>query len=596
MSKTLSKRWDLDSLFKGGSSSEELKKFVHQLHNDLSVLEEKLVAAVVPETNEQMEEWAALLLELQGLMARMQEAGSFAGCLTAENVHDEKAKQWQANLKPYRIRIGACMTQMEDHISEMTEETFEALLKLEALEGLTFYIREKREWTEDKLSSEQEKLANALAQDGYHGWGEMYNTIVSSLKIPFDENGETKQLSAGQAQNKLESSHRPTRVKMFEEWEKAWSSRADLFAETLNHLSGFRLSLYEKRGWEDPLKEPLMINRMSKDTLDAMWGAIEDMKADLIPYMRRKAELIGVDQLEWHDVHAPIGEISDFISYEDGAETISQQFAAFSPKLSTFTDMAFQKNWIEAEDRENKRPGGFCTTLPVSDETRIFMTYEGTPSNLATLAHELGHAYHQYAMKGLPYFATKYAMNVAETASTFAEQIVADASIENASSKEEEISLLDAKLNRGLAFFMNLHSRFLFETRFYEARKDGWLTASEISELMVEAQKEAYCGELASYHPHFWAAKLHFHTTNVPFYNFPYTFGYLFSMGIYARAKEEGESFENKYVALLRDTASMSVEDLAEKHLQKDLTQQDFWKQAARSLLNDTKRFLELTK
>lgn len=223
------------------------------------------------------------------------------------------------------------------------------------------------------------------------------------------------------------------------------------------------------------------------------------------------------------------------------------------------------------------------------------MTYDGSASNVATLAHELGHAYHQAVMNDLPQMAQRYAMNVAETASTFAEMIVADAAVEQAETDEEKIQLLDDKLSRSVAFFMNIHSRFLFETRFYEERKRGIVSTSRLNELMEEAQKEAYCGALADYSPTFWASKLHFHITGVPFYNFPYTFGYLFSMGIYARARQEGEGFEEQYVNLLRDTGRMNVEDLAKKHLDVDLTAADFWQDAIDFLKQDVEMYLALT-
>ncbi|MNJ60371.1 Peptidase family M3 [compost metagenome] len=198
-------------------------------------------------------------------------------------------------------------------------------------------------------------------------------------------------------------------------------------------------------------------------------------------------------------------------------------------------------------------------------------------------------------MDDLPAFNQEYAMNVAETASTFAEMIVSDALVKNATSNEEKVALLADKIQSAVAFFMNIHARFLFETRFYEKRKQGMLDAAELSALMEEAQKEAFHGALDQYHPHFWASKLHFYITSVPFYNFPYTFGYMFSTGIYALAQREGAAFAERYDALLRDTGRMTVEELASKHLGVDLTKPDFWRDAMALSVADVKLFLELT-
>lgn len=337
------------------------------------------------------------------------------------------------------------------------------------------------------------------------------------------------------------------------------------------------------------------MNRMNEQTLGVMWKVIEANKQPFVEYLRRKAQILGVERLSWHDVDAPLGGEQNSYSFEAAAQLIVEQFALFSQDLADFTTSAFKQSWIEAEDRPGKRPGGFCTSFPVSKQTRIFMTYAGTASNVSTLAHELGHAYHQHVMNDLPVLTQDYAMNVAETASTFAELIVADATVQAAKTDEERITLLEDKIQRSVAFFMNIHARFLFENEFYRKRQEGLVSVKQLNELMVQAQKEAYCDELAEYHPHFWAAKLHFYLTDVPFYNFPYTFGYLFSAGLYAQSIEEGHGFAEKYVALLRDTGIMTVEQLAVKHLGIDLTKPDFWQAAINKTLEDVTLFLQLT-
>ena len=305
--------------------------------------------------------------------------------------------------------------------------------------------------------------------------------------------------------------------------------------------------------------------------------------------------MLGIERLSWHDVDAPLGGEQTVFTFDAAAQLIVEQFTQFSKEMGQFAQLAFQQQWIEAEDRPSKRPGGFCTSFPLSKETRIFMTFAGTASNVSTLAHELGHGYHQHVMNDLPLLAQDYAMNVAETASTFAELIVADATIRAAKNDQERITLLEDKIQRSVAFFMNIHARFIFENEFYHARREGMVSVSQLNDMMVQAQRRAYLDELSEYHPHFWASKLHFYLTDVPFYNFPYTFGYLFSAGIYARAVDEGQDFTTKYVALLRDTGSMTVEQLAAKHLGVDLSKADFWQAAIDKTIEDVNLFLQLT-
>lgn len=593
----LSLTWNLDSVFPGGAESPELQAFFQKLEQDAAQTERFLQQAQPPKTLEETKGFDSFLADLQSLYSRQMEVGSFAGCLVSQNTNDKKAVQLNAKLTAFSAKLSSIATVFDNILRETDDEVFNAWVARPEIAPISFKLTESREQAKDKMSPELESLALDLAVDGYHGWSEHYDTIVSKFSLPSqDEAGETVQLSAGQAHNKLHNPDRSVREEVFAGWEEKWSELGDYGADTLNRLGGFRLKLYANRGWDDVLKEPLEINRMSRETLDAMWQAVTEAKPVFVKYLARKAKLFGVDKLSWADVEAPLGgKEGGKIPYEEAAASIVKEFNGFSPKMAEFAAYAFNQSWIEAEDRPGKRPGGFCTTLAESKESRIFMTFGGTASNVSTLAHELGHAYHSYLLKDEPIFNEFYAMNVAETASTLAENILSSALVRQAATKEEKVRLLEEKIQRSVAFFMNIHARFLFETGFYEKRKEGMLSAEELSKLMEEAQKEAFCGALASYHPHFWLSKLHFYITDVPFYNFPYTFGFLFSNGIYARAEAEGPSFAAKYDALLRDTGIMRVEDLAGKHLGVDLTGVDFWREAVKVSVADVEQFLEMT-
>ena len=485
--------------------------------------------------------------------------------------------QLQGETGSLGARFSTIGLKIRQTLAKADEDTWNGLMESDELKEFAFVLNEWREEVNLKLSEEEESLITSLSVDGYHGWGQLYDMLVGEIKIKIELDGEEKELSVGQANNLSSHENADVRKRSFEALEEAWEGKEDFFASALNHIAGFRLEVYKKRGWDSVLKEPLLRNRMSEETLDAMWGAIGVNKAPFVEYLNVKARMLGTDKMNWYDMDAPVTASTKKMSYQEGAEFILKHFGEFGPELEAFSRQAFEDSWIEAEDRPNKRPGGFCTGMPVSEQSRIFMTYSGTMSNVATLAHELGHAFHSYALRPVHWMNRQYAMGVAETASTFAEMIVADAAVKAAETKDEKIALLEDKIQRSVAFFMNIHARFLFETRFYEERKNGIVPAARLNELMAEAQQEAYGDALDTVHPHFWASKLHFYITGVQFYNFPYTFGYLFSLSIYAKALEDGEGFEQKYMALLRDTAVMSVEDLAMKHLGEDITKQEFW-------------------
>lgn len=584
--------WDLESIFAGGSSSESLQQELQQINTKMKEFHQ-LVNAFTPNAENQVEALSEILAVHEEIQKSFTECGSFIEALNSANIHDQQAKlltgQLYSNLPAFQLAT----TILNKKFASYSEEEWQNLMT--HFSQIAFRLSEMRRDGQELLDEQSENIINTLALDGQSAWSQHYDTIVASIQIPF--NGEM--LSAGQAFNTMMSSQdKAVRQELFEKWEQAWSEKADIFADTLNHLDGFRLNNYKLHGVDDFLKQPLEYNRLDKETLDMMWGTIQKNKQPIIDFLTRKAQLFGKDKMDWQDQDAPI-VLGDFeerrYTFDQAADFIVENFKKFSPKMSEFAQMAFDKAWIEAEDRPGKRPGGYCTSLPKSQESRIFMTYGESVNEVSTLAHELGHAFHSHVMWDLPTLNQDYAMNVAETASTFAELIVADATLKEAKTDEEKINLLDVKLQNAIAMFMNIHARFIFESNFYAARQKGLVATDEITRLMVEAQKEAYIDGLGSYHPHFWAAKLHFFIDEIPFYNFPYTFGYLFSLGIYAKASQHADGFEDQYIALLRDTASMTTEELAKKHLDTDLHQATFWQAGIDMVLKDIATFMELT-
>lgn len=593
--KTYSEVWDLDVFFKGGSSSPELRSHLDILKKELDVFENMLSGFAVPQSGSDAEKIAFIIDETKQVAENLTQAGAVVGCYLAQDTKDKKANLLQGEIGSIGARFSSSMLVIQQLLSKTEDTVWASLMDSNQLKGFSFVLNEWRDEAKELLSEKEEDMITALGVDGYHGWGQLYDLLIGDVKVRVTVDGEEKEFSVGQASNLSSHSDANVRREAHEALEIAWTEKEDFFAKTLNHMAGFRLAVYKKRGWDSVLKEPLHTNRMKQETLDAMWGAISAHKKPFVDYLKRKSEMLGADGMHWYDLDAPVTASTEKVSYQEGAEFILKHFGKFGPELEQFSRKAFEDEWIEAEDRPNKRPGGFCTGMPLSQQSRIFMTYSGTMSNVATLAHELGHAFHSYALRPVHWMNRRYAMGVAETASTFAEMIVADAAVKEAKTAEDKLALLEDKIQRSVAFFMNIHARYLFETRFYDERKNGTVPASRLNELMEEAQREAFGDGLGEVHPHFWASKLHFYITSVPFYNFPYTFGYLFSLSIYAKAIEEGSSFEEKYISLLRDTAIMSVEDLAMKHLGEDITRHAFWEKGIALCIQDVEEFLELT-
>ena len=596
---TYNETWNLESIFEGRSNSPELQKKIEEIKNMID-----LFGASVSKWNPEKDklnfsELALIFERIEKIEDALSEAMTFSTAHHSADVNDNKAEVNINKLSILSSEYDNHYIVLQKKLESIPNENWEILITQEPFNKISFRLNEIRKKANQLLSTKEETAVNTLSNDGFTGWENMYDALVSSIEVPIEEDGEVTYYSAGQAENKMNSFDDPKkRQEVLETWDQTWKEKAPLFSHTLNHLAGFRLSNYKLHDEEDYMKEPLQYNRLKKETLNTMWETINKNKGKVVDYLNRKADLLGVEKLGWTDVTASLS-VGDFeakeYTYNEAAQFILDNFSKFSTKMEDLAEIAFENRWIEAENRAGKRPGGYCADLPETGESRIFMTFSGSADNVSTLAHELGHAFHSHVMRDLPVFNREYAMNVAETASTFGEMIISDATIKAADSKEEKINLLDNKNSRAATMFMNIQARYIFEKNFYEERKNGIVNKERLSQLMEEAQKEAFNNALSSYHPMFWASKLHFYNTEVPFYNFPYTFGYLFSLGIYSKSLESNTSFEEQYIALLRDTASMTTEELAKKHLNVDLTQPDFWQSAIDLVHKDIDEFMELT-
>jgi oligoendopeptidase F len=245
--------------------------------------------------------------------------------------------------------------------------------------------------------------------------------------------------------------------------------------------------------------------------------------------------------------------------------------------MGDFVHMMVERRWIDAAPQPRKQLGAFCSGFSAHRIPVVFMTWGGSMSDVLTLAHELGHAYHSWVMRDMPFSHSDYPMTLAETASIFAESVVRDSLLARAETNYEKRLMLWEEMSAALGLMVNIPVRFEFEREFYERRKQGEVSVSGLRELMSAAWSRWYGDSTTRSDDMFWASKLHFSIAEMSFYNYPYLFGYLFSQGVYAQREQRGDSFFDDYVALLRATGSMPAEELALKHLGVDLGQPDFW-------------------
>lgn len=573
--------WELDSLYPHPQSA-EFKQFLQEYEADLKKLaadSEQLPSAgrggSVPSA------WGAFIRRFADLSSRTEDLHSFIGCHAAADAANKEFQRLEgvlAALSPLREQV---LTNIELALRDVSASQFEAFLSADAeLDRVRFFLEECRRNAAFRLEKSQELLVSQLNVDGLHAWGRLYDRLSGELRIDVMEKGQIVRKSPGQVS--LDSPERTVRENNFFAAQRAWASIADSCADSLNHIAGSRLTKYARLGVQDHLDWPLRMNRMRRETLDTMWQTIVDRKSVLTKYLDTKARLLGLERLAWYDVLAPLPtrRPGARLEYHEACDIVVRTFSAFSPELSAFAEHAMNQRWIEVEDRPGKRQGGFCTGFPTRQQSRIFMTFTHSADSMSTLAHELGHAYHSHVLRDQPMLLRDYPMNLAETASTLAEAILGQRRLAEADD-EQRLSILDHMLSDAVAFLMNIHARFLFEDRFHRERAGGEVGAARLSELMLAAQKEAYCDALSEdgWYPDFWISKLHFYISSWPFYNFPYTFGYLLSLGIYS-LRDSLDEFPERVRQFLVATGSQQAEDAVASVFGDDLSQPNFWQRS----------------
>ncbi|MGG1629720.1 M3 family oligoendopeptidase [Rossellomorea sp. NRS-1567] len=574
--------WNLDSLFKGGSTSPELHNHMKQTEDRISDLEETM-----REVTLESDQLVDVLDRLRDIKMSISQARSYAICLLSENPKDQGAQFYRGETTVLQSKYDSITSILKKKLAHTEESEWKSLLASEELKEYRFILQEWREEADRQPSQE----VSDLMADGYHAWGQFYQSYMSSIKVQV----KGQDFSVGQAINLRSHHDASVRKESHEALVEKWTEHEGQFAQILNHLAGFRLNMYKSVGIEDVLHVPLAQNRMKEETLNAMFSVMERYKEPFAQYLNVKAEMNADAKMKSYHFWSPMNHHHQGIEYGEAAALIEEQFRTFGPEMGLFVEKAFREGWVEAEDRPGKSAVPICAGFPLTGESRVFLTFPGTFKGVLTLVHELGHAFHNHAMKSVNGMNKSYPMSLAETASTFAEMIVLESAMEKAETDEEKLFLLDEKLKRSVMNFMNLHARFIFEKNFHEERKKGFVPAARLNELMGAAMEEGYAGSLDEIPVHSWVWTPHFYKTESPFYNFPYTFGYLLSLNLFARAKETGKQFEDHYMDLLRDSGSMSAEELVMKHLGEDITEEDFWEKGMRLCVEDSEKFVRLS-
>ena len=455
-----------------------------------------------------------------------------------------------------------------------------------------YYFEEAKKDATHLLSDELEEVLAKMSISGGKAWSQLFDFMWSSAQGEYK--GEVVTLS--EIRGKAYDSDAEVRKSAYEAELKMYDAIKEPIAFSLNHIKKEVLTTSQLRGFESPLAHTLEASRMSRETLDALLEAIREYLPNFRKYLRHKAALLGHENgLPFYDLFAPVGNSSRTFTVEESKDYLIENFKTFSADLAEMTEEFFDKHYIDFYPRKGKVGGAFCANLQMIKQSRVLTNFTGSLSDVVTLAHELGHAYHGLHIENHRPLNQDYSMPVAETASTFNENIIMNTAIKEASD-EEKIALIESQLQDTTQIIVDIYSRYLFESAVFENREQSFMFSKDLEEMMLSAQKEAYGDGLdQSYlHPYMWACKPHYYSTGLSFYNFPYAFGGLFSKGLYAIYQEQPEGFVEKYQELLRATTVSSVEDTA-KVLGVDVSTPEFWKKALAEVAESIEAFITLT-
>ncbi|OED54605.1 oligoendopeptidase F [Aliivibrio fischeri] len=586
--------WDLSIAFQS-LQDPKLKQTIAQLEQQIADFPQLDSDAAVSQLQH------AILMK-EAITVNLATVASYANCIASVDSANNEAKA----LVNHMTKLGSALSQVFspflDSIVNSPLEQFEQIIsENEELNAHRFLLEEERKLVENRLSVKEEQLLSAMSVDGKNAWGKLYDNITGSMKVTLElADGTEEVMGLSQAASILYGSDTLRREPAWRAIQQGMKQNQESFSAILNALAGWRLTEYQKRSKEKSvhfLEPSLHGSRIEQATLDSMMSVAKKNREVGQKAGRLMAKMFGTEQLTPWDQLASmpplVGDASNY-SFDEAIDIIKDAFSGVSQEMADFVDVMVKNGWIDAAPQETKRLGAYCTKFADSRTPLVFMTWGNSMSDVLTLAHELGHAFHNWVMRDMPLCTTRYPMTLAETASIFAENVVRDALLAKAKTKEDKIEMLWEELSSALALTINIPVRYEFEKAFYEQRSSKELGAEDLSELMRVTWEEWYGDSMNEADSLFWASKLHFSIPEVSFYNYPYLFGYLFSIGVYAQREAKGADFYGDYINLLRDTGTMRAEEVVQKHLQMDLTQETFWQQSLDRVSNQIDEFERL--
>ena len=579
--------WNLDILYTGFDTVE--------FKNDMDRLNETIPEYIALSEKASTLSPKELLLEYVRLSEELSELsekiGIYASLRTSANTRDSEAASMLGRLMAATSATAAPSAVIEKAISEIPnlEEIVDSTPELAEYKYLIMNIKRDSKYL---LSDKEENIFTRMSISGASAWSDLQSNLTSGVSVDY----EGEEITLSTVRNLAYSPDADVRRKAYDAELACYGKIKDAVALALNSIKLQVLTECELRGYESPLDKSLYQSRMKRSTLDALITAMKEYLPAFHKYLRAKAKALGHEGgLPWYDLFAPMGKSDKTYTVEDAKNYLLGIFGQFDTELHDMVKCAFEERWIDFFPRDGKVGGAFDCGVPCAKQSRVLTNFDGSFSDVVTLAHELGHSFHDRQVFCHSVLNQGYSMPVAETASTFNEVLVMETAIAAATDREEKLALIESQLMDACQIICDIYSRFLFESAVFENRPMEVLSPDRMCELMLAAQKDAYGDGLdhECLHPYMWLCKGHYYSGGLSFYNYPYAFGGLFARGLYARYKEVGAPFVDTYKAMLRATSITDVEECA-LIAGVDLTDPDFWRSGLQSISDRIDEFCDL--
>jgi oligoendopeptidase F len=560
--------WNLDSIFPGLESPEFIKA-KRKIEKDMATLEtfcdthdirggKKQTATVaVKQTLDK------LINKFNKLSDEFKDVRTYLYLITSADAFNDAAQADFSSSNTLAIRLSILTTRFTAWLGRFDQ----TLLTSPKAKAHRYTLERSFILAQHQMSEDAETLASKLFPSSSIAWSKLQDTLISRTTLQKKISGAAKHYTLSELKNLQADRKESIRKSAFEAERELLTQNEVSFAAALNSLKGSVNELSEARGWTSALEQALFTSGISAKSLAAMQQACQDSLPVFRRYLKAKAKLLGKKKLAWYDLSAPLGTgTTKPYSWQEAKDFTVKHFRSYSDTLADFARRTFDENWHDVPPRKGKTNGAYCAEIPGRKESRILHNFHGTLDSLFILAHELGHAYHNERL----YKAKRTAlqsdipMTLAETASIFCETIVSNALLEKASDKEKLV-ILEQDLQVATALVVDIYSRFLLENSVFEKRQQRELSVTELKNMMLDAQQQTYGDALGVYHDLMWAHKGHYYIAGLDYYNFPYTFGYLFALGLYAHYQRDSKGFHERYDALLSSSGMISATDLAKE-------------------------------